>query len=89
MRTRNHSDHPANVIPLFTSATAAAISTRRFVLRPRGRALSRPDAQGIEAGIANGLDRGNELAWFWEDAALVLLGSTGIGAIGIAFHFLA
>jgi len=50
---------------------------------------SKPDAQRIEIGIENALGQGGELAWFWEDAALVLLGSTGIGAIGIAFRFLA
>jgi len=51
--------------------------------------LSKPDAQRIEIGIANTLGQGGELDWFWEDAVLVLLGSTGIGAIGIAFRFLA
>ena len=89
MQTRIQSDHAANVIPLFTSATITAIQRRRPAHHARVHSLSKPDAQRIEIGIANALGQEGELAWFWEDAALVLLGSTGIGAIGIAFRFLA
>ena len=87
MQTRIQSDHAANVIPLFTTATITAIP--RPAHHARVHSLSKPDAQRIEIGIANALGQGGELDWFWEDAALVLLGSTGIGAIGIAFRFLA
>lgn len=89
MQTRIQSDHAANVIPLFTSASTNAIPTRRSAQRARVRFLSESDVQRIQTGIANGLDRSSEPAWFWEDAALVLLGGTGIGAIGIAIRFLA
>ena len=89
MQAGNHSDRAANVIPLFTSAASNASPTRQFAARARLRILSRPDAQQTLLGLNNGLDRGHEFAWFWEDAALALLGGTGLGAIIIAFRFLA
>jgi hypothetical protein len=88
MQAGNHSDRAANVIPLFTSATSDATPTRRFAAQARGRVLSKPDAHKTQLGLVNRLNRGHENAWFWEEAALALLGSTGLGAIVIAFRFL-
>jgi len=89
MQAGNQSNRAANVIPLFTSATSNATPTRRLATRARVRILSKPDAQQIQLELNNRLDRGYEFAWFWEDAALALLGSAGLGAIVIAFRLLA
>jgi len=89
MQAGKHMSGVGNVIPLFTSTTIDATSTRQFATRARLGILPKPDTREIQTGLNNGLGTGHQPAWFWEDATLALLGSTGLGAIAIAFRVLA
>jgi hypothetical protein len=89
MQAGKHMSGVGNVIPLFTSTTIDATSTRRFATRARSGILHEPHRQEIQTGLNNGLGSGHQPAWHWEDATLALLGSTGLGAIAIAFRVLA
>jgi hypothetical protein len=89
MHAGNDSDRAGIVIPLFTSASSHVSSTFQLPVRTRMRILPNPHEEGTEVGITNWLAPGNREAWFWEDAVFALLGSSGIGAIAVAFRFLA
>jgi len=89
MHAGNDSDRAGIVIPLFTSASSEVSPTLRFPVRARMRVLPKPHEEGTEVGITDWLAPGNREAWFWEDAVFALIGSSGVGAIAAAFHFLA
>ena len=89
MHAGNESDRAGIVIPLFTSGSSDVSPTFRFPVRARMRILPKTHKEGTEVGSTDWLAPGNREAWFWEDVAFALLGSSGIGAIAVAFHFLA
>ena len=88
MHAANDSDRAGIVIPLWTSASTDTGPTPRFASSAKVRVLPKHEEEGIEGGIAAGLARERVLAWFWEDAVLALLGSSGLGAIFIALRLL-